>query len=137
MPTARMGTNICTCTHIFKLHSQECDLTLESSPHCTVFLTRIQLLCLLYGGWLSDSNCNTTTPPLPPPPQVMEAWRYGLRRQASATEREPFSGVMAGMTCMLRQTAAGCSAVWICYHSHMGDSVVQSRRIVSLGHSNV
>lgn len=44
----------------------------------------------------------------------------------SATEREPFSGVMAGMTCMLRQTAAGCSAVWICYHSHTDDSLAKT-----------
>lgn len=130
MPTAHMGTNKCMCTHMFKLHSQECDLTPESCPHCIFFpLTHIQLLCLQYGGWLGDSNCNL--------PQVMEAWRYGPRRQASATEREPFSGVMAGMTCMLRQTAAGCSAVWICYHSHMGDSVVQWRGIFSLGHRDV
>lgn len=36
----------------------------------------------------------------------------------SATEREPFSGVMAGMTCM--------SAVWICYHSHKDDSLAKT-----------
>lgn len=65
----------------------------------------------------------------------MEAQSYGLRRRASASAREPFSGVMVGMTCMLRQTAAGCSAVWICYHSHMGDSMVQEN--ASVGHSKV
>lgn len=57
-------------------------------------------------------------------PQVMEARRYGLRRRASATEREPFSGVMAGMTCMLRQTAAGCPPVEICYCSRTASDSV-------------
>lgn len=84
-------------------------------------------------GWLGDSDTHSPslrpspTPTRPRPhthPQVMEARRYGLRRQASATEREPFSGVMAGMTCMLRQTAAGCPPVGICYCSRAaGDSV--------------
>lgn len=87
------------------------------------------MLLLHNGGWLVDSN--THRPSLLPlchpshiHPQVMEARRYGLRRRASATEREPFSGVMAGMTCMLRQTAAGCPPVEICYCSRTaGDSV--------------
>ena len=111
------GKNVCKLLMKLQTHSQN-DL-LKSSLLCIVSDT---VNCFASGTVAGLVTLTT------PAPKVMETWRYRLRRQASATERGPFSGVMAGMTCMLRQTAAGCSAVWICYHSHTNDSLVQPWR---------
>lgn len=119
---ARMALN--TRALFLKVRCQECNLRLRPHPRP------------MPNYFSKAASAAPPSPPRPPslfsPVGVMEARRYGLRRRASASAREPFSGVMAGMTCMRRQTAAGCSAVWICYHSHMGDSMVH--KTASVGH---
>lgn len=118
-----MHTNIYIYTYIVK-SEKIIDMVCSMLRILACHRAFLSLTCIQPRCYSTTEAGLVTAPPHPTSPQVMEARRYGLRRRASATEREAFSGVMAGMTCMLRQTAAGCPPVGICYRSRAaGDSV--------------